>query len=65
MSTKSRAWYVHFPQDPGALGPFRFYKPVTETEARAYIRQWESDFCNLSKPMQRLPNGTQVWKAER
>lgn len=65
MPTKSRAWYAKFPPDAYALGPFRFDKPVTETEARAYIREWESDFCNLSTPMKRLPRGTQVWKAAR
>lgn len=38
---KSSAWYAKFPMDAYALGPFRFDKPVSEKEARAYIRQCE------------------------
>jgi hypothetical protein len=50
---KSQAWYVHFPNDAYALGPFRFDEPVTEREARAYVRAWEG--------VKRLPRGTEFW----
>lgn len=51
----SRAWYLHLPGDVYALGPFRFERPTTEQEARAYMRDWLK--------VQRLPIGAQVWKA--
>ena len=56
-SAKSKAWYVHFPEDAYALGPFRFNEPVTEEQARAEVRDW------VGKELKRLPNGFQIWKA--
>jgi len=50
---RSAAWYAKFPSDAYAIGPFRFEKPVTEREARAYVRRWDK--------LTRLPRGTQVW----
>ena len=49
------AWYVHFPADAYALGPFRFERPVNEREARAHVRDWDK--------ISRLPQGTELWPA--
>lgn len=53
-NTTSKAWYVKFPYDAYALGPFRFEKPVTEQECRKYVRKW-GGYKRLT--------GVQVWVA--
>lgn len=52
---KSRAWYIHFPGDPYALGPVRFEQPVSERELRAWVRAWAG--------LRRLPRGFSCWRA--
>jgi len=52
----SKAWYIKFPSDPYALGPFRFTDPVGEAEVRKQARK-----CSGYK---RLPNGFQCWTTE-
>ena len=51
--TISTRWYVKFPLDAYALGPFQFARPVCARACRAYVRQWAG--------IRRLPRGTQVW----
>jgi len=53
---KSRAWYVLFPRDAYALGPYRFVEPVCERELRVYVRK------HMGYP--RLPNGTHCWRTD-
>lgn len=55
---KSIAWYVKFPLDAYALGPFRFSTPVTEREAREEARRFHHGINNSHRP---LPKGTQLW----
>jgi hypothetical protein len=50
---KALAWYFHEPGAVYALGPFRFEQPITEREARAYIRDWLK--------VRRLPKGCALW----
>jgi len=49
----SKSWYVKFPRDIYALGPYRFEKPVGEKYVRAYVRK------HMGYP--RLPIGCRVW----
>ncbi len=53
---KSSAWYFHEPSSFYALGPFRFDRPKTEAEARAYVREWLG--------VKRLPRGSELWTAK-
>jgi len=55
---KALAWYVKFPLDVCALGPFRFPEPVNEREARAEARRFHHGLDRQYRP---LPRGTQVW----
>jgi len=55
---KSSAWYALFPNDPYAIGPFRFERPISEREFRAYLRWWEG--CWIGRELRRLPAGVQV-----
>lgn len=53
---KSKAWYYRFPGVFHAYGPARFEQPISERDARAYIRRiWE---------LERLPRGTEFWTTE-
>jgi hypothetical protein len=55
-------WYIKYPNDAYALGPFRFqgnpkyHKPPNEREVRDYTRKWSG--------AERLPAGFQCWPAE-
>ena len=51
--TISNRWYVKFPLDAYALGPFEFTRSVCTRACRAYVRRWAG--------IRRLPRGTQVW----
>jgi hypothetical protein len=53
MSTR---WYVKFPIDAYALGPFEFTRPIGARACRAYVREWAGVKC--------LPRGTQVWSTK-
>ena len=55
------SWYIKYPVDAYALGPFRFQgnhkyqKPLNEREIREFIRKWTG--------VDRLPIGFQCWPA--
>lgn len=52
-ATKSRAWYILFPNQPYAFGPIRFDKEVGEQEARLWAKEWAG--------LNRLPAGFKCW----
>lgn len=52
---KSSRWYVHFPGDAYALGPFEFGRVMTEEEAMEAVREWEG--------VESLPEGVECWTA--
>lgn len=52
---KSMAWYVKYPGDVYALGPFRFEKPVGKMAVREHLREWEK--------VSKLPVGIEMWPA--
>ena len=54
---KASAWYIMYPQDPYALGPIRFDKPVNEREIRKFVRE------TYEENKQRLPKGFSCWPA--
>jgi hypothetical protein len=54
--TRSRAWYVKFPADAGAIGPFRFDKEVGEPVVRAKAKEWAG--------LTRLPQGFECWPTD-
>jgi len=54
-------WYIKYPIDTYALGPFHFQgnqnyqKPLNEREVREYSRKWSG--------VSRLPAGFKCWPA--
>jgi hypothetical protein len=60
QSRKRYKWWCHCRGQVYA-NDFRFTEPVSEREARAYIRSW---FSVGGKRVTRLPAGTQVWPGE-
>ena len=58
---KYRKWWVLFPGAAHA-NSFSFEQPVTEREARAYVRWWLGHTGEEpDRSLPRLPRGTQVW----
>jgi len=55
---KSRKWWFWFPGEVYG-NDFTFEEPVTQQEARAYVRSWLSD--GIGKEVKRLPSGIGVW----
>jgi len=52
---KRCVWWCLFPGEVYG-SDFRFREPVSEKEARSYIRDWAK--------VKRLPRGTQIWAGQ-
>ena len=59
-SSKRHKWWCLFPGEVYG-NDFHFTEPVSEREARAYIRAWLSVG---GKRVTRLPPGTQIWPGD-